>query len=278
MPVMSAKAESLRVAVVQLNSRDDLRQNLEACRQSIRQAADQGAKLVTLPENFAFFGSETAKRSVAESLDEPFGPILSTLCDAAREHHVNILAGGWPERSGDPSRPYNAASMITAEGKIAAQYHKMHLFDVDAPDGKSYRESNGVTPGSEPVCVDIDGFCIGLSICYDLRFPELYRRLVDAGAEVLCVPSAFTAATGQAHWHLLCRARAVESQCFVLAPGQWGTHYNDRKTYGHSLIVDPWGDVLIDAPDGTGVHLATLSRARLNQVREKLPCLRHRRL
>lgn len=272
------QAQTLCVAVVQLNSREDVRENLIACREYIAEAAELGATLVALPENFAFLGSESAKRAIAETLDAPPGPITSMLREAAVRHHIHLLAGGWPERSADPSRPYNAATMFSPEGAVAAHYRKIHLFDVDAPDGKAYRESNGVTPGSELVTVDVGGFRVGLSICYDLRFPELYRKLVDAGAEILCAPAAFTAATGEAHWHLLCRARAVESQCFVVAPGQWGVHLNDRRTYGHSLVVDPWGDILVDAPEGPGVYVATLSRLHLDTVRQKLPSLRHRRL
>lgn len=272
-------AETLRVGVVQLNSGDDLALNLEACRRSIARAADCGARFVVLPENFAFFGSEQAKRGLAERLDaESPGPILEMLSTEAAKHRLYLLGGGWPEASADAARPYNAATVVGPDGDVVATYHKIHLFDVDAPDGHSYRESAGVTPGSAVQCVTVEGFRIGLSICYDLRFPELYRRLVDDGAEVLCIPSAFTFATGQAHWHLLCRARAIENQCFVLAPGQWGTHPRNRKTYGHSLILDPWGEILEEVAEGEGIAVATLSREKLQAVRSKLPSLSHRRL
>ncbi|MGE5785304.1 MAG: carbon-nitrogen hydrolase family protein [Myxococcales bacterium] len=272
-------AETLRVGVVQLNSGDDVGANLDACRRLIAKAADLGAQFVALPENFAFFGSEQAKRELAERSDEASnGPILEMLSTAASAHRVYVLGGGWPESSADALRPYNTAIVVGPDGRIIARYRKIHLFDVDAPDGHAYRESNGVTPGASIECVTIEGFRVGLSICYDLRFPELYRRLVDEGAEIVCIPSAFTFATGQAHWHLLCRARAIENQCFVIAPGQWGSHPRNRKTFGHSLILDPWGEILEEISEGEGVAVATLNRERLVAVRNKLPSLSHRRL
>lgn len=271
-------SQTLRVAAVQLNSKEDLSANLENCAQLVAKAADQGANFVALPENFAFMGSEANKRAIAESLDGSSGPIRSALSELASRHRIHILAGGWPLASEDPKRPYNAASVFGPNGAVEATYCKMHLFDVDAPDGVSYRESDGVTPGSDLVCVTIGAFRVGLSICYDLRFPELYRGLVDLGAEVICIPAAFTAATGRSHWEVLCRARAIESQCYVIAPGQSGRHLGNRETFGHSLIVDPWGDVAADAGDGTGLVLADLDKERLTKIRTQLPSLRHRRL
>jgi deaminated glutathione amidase len=270
--------QSLRVAAVQLNSREDLSANLDTCRRLVRSAVEQGARFVALPENFALMGSEAERRNCSERLEGPAGPIRTMLVEVAKTHGIWLLAGGWALVSGDDARPYNAASVVGPDGRLLATYYKIHLFDVDAPDGISYRESNSVTPGNEPVCVNVDGFRVGLSICYDVRFPELYRKLVDMGAEALCVPAAFTAATGAAHWDLLCRARAVESQCYLVAPAQTGKHLGERETYGHSLIVDPWGKVLADAGDGEGIVVADIERARVDEIRAKLPCLRHRRV
>jgi predicted amidohydrolase len=161
---------------------------------------------------------------------------------------------------------------------LVARYRKLHLFDVDVGDGQSYRESASTSPGAAPVVVDLAGFRVGLSICYDLRFPELYRVLTDLGAEIIVVPSAFTLATGKDHWHVLLRARAIEAQAYVVAAAQWGTHPRGRRTYGKSLVADPWGDVIAQCPDGEGIVLANIDRAHLERVRASLPSLRHRRL
>lgn len=271
-------SQSLRVAAVQLNSGEIVKDNLSMCAELIGSAVDQGAQLVVLPENFAFMGTEVDKRAIAENLEGPKGPIRSALSEVASRNRIYILAGGWPLASGDPMRPFNAASVFGPTGDVIATYRKIHLFDVDAPDGVSYRESDGVSPGSELVCTSIGEFRVGLSICYDLRFPELYRGLVDNGAEVICIPAAFTAATGRSHWEVLCRARAIESQCYVVAAGQVGRHLGNRETFGHSLIIDPWGDVVADAGDGIGVVLADIDKERLAGIRTRLPSLKHRRL
>jgi len=268
---------TLKVAAVQMNSSDRLEANLDTCRSLIARAADEGARFVALPENFAFMGSEAAKRDLAEGLDGEPGPIRRLLESAAREFGVYILGGGWPLVSGDVRRPFNAATLHDPQGRLLATYRKIHLFDVDAPDGISYRESDGVTPGDQVVCVAVDGFRVGLSICYDIRFPELYRKLVDQHADIICIPAAFTAATGQAHWEVLCRARAIESQCYVVAPGQTGSHLGNRRTHGHSLIVSPWGDILADAGTGEAVVLSHIEHTNLTSIRTKLPCLQHRR-
>jgi deaminated glutathione amidase len=270
--------EILRVAAVQLNSCDDVSTNLTTCRRLIGAASSEGARLVVLPENFAFMGKEAGRRTCVERLDGPAGPIRSMLFETASLHGIYLVAGGWPLASDDEMRPFNAASIVTPSGGFLATYRKIHLFDVDAPDGISYRESRGVTAGSVPICATVDGFRVGLSICYDLRFPELYRKLVDMGAEIICIPAAFTAATGRAHWEVLCRARAIESQCYVIAPGQTGAHRGGRETYGHSLVVDPWGEILADAGDHEGIVVVNVDRTRIGSVREKLPCLQHRRL
>lgn len=270
-------ASVLRAAVVQLNSQDQLQDNLTTCARLTQQAAEQGARLVLLPENFAYFGSNRGRTEVAEDLDE-HGPIVEALCAMARTARVTLIAGGMPERNGDALRPYNTAVVVNAQGEKVLRYRKIHLFDVELSQEQAYRESAGTSPGSEPRVVDVDGWKVGLSICYDLRFPELYRALVDRGAEVLVVPAAFTKATGTDHWHPLLRARAIESQCWLLAAAQWGNHPGDRQTYGHSMVIDPWGTIVAEQPEGVGVQCVDLDPQRLHDVRQRLPSLQHRRL
>ncbi len=269
---------TIRVAAIQLSSGDDLVQNLKSVELWVAQAKSAGAQLAVLPENFAFFGAETRRRELAERLGDDAAPIQSTLRRIAREHAIALVAGGWPERSNDPQRPYNALTAYDASGMLIGNYRKLHLFDVELAEGIAYRESESTLAGDDVVVAQLLGATLGLSICYDLRFPELYRRLVDLGAQVLCIPSAFTAETGRDHWHLLNRARAVESQSWVIAANQWGRHGKNRQTYGHSLIVDPWGTVVADAMDRPGFIVADVDLDWLADVRERLPVLRHRRL
>lgn len=273
--------ETLRVAAVQLQSQDDVAANLAECARLVSLAARDGAKVVLLPENFAFFGAEESKRSVAEQRQDPAGQIQSALVAMARRAEVFLVAGGFPEASADPARPYNAAFVYGPDGSLLSSYRKLHLFDVELQDGAAYGESAATTPG-EPAesvaCFDVGGFRIGLSICYDLRFPELYRALVSRGANVLLVPAAFTLHTGKDHWRPLLQARAIESQAYVIAAAQWGKHPRDRATYGHSLVVDPWGTVIAEASDQVGFVLATLDLGYVNRVRAAIPCLAHRRL
>jgi predicted amidohydrolase len=267
---------ALRVAAVQLNSQDDVGKNLDECERLVGEAANRGAKMVLLPENLAYFGPEDGKRRIAENLSHTASPIAARLAATARNHGVTVVAGGIPEQSSDPSRPYNTCAVFGPAGELVARYRKIHLFDVKLTDGTSLCESNATSRGEEPVVVEVGGFKIGLSICYDVRFPELYRALVDRGAEVLVVPAAFTVHTGKDHWHVLLRARAIESQSYVVAAAQWGKHPKGRTTYGHSLIVDPWGTVLSDAPDKPCVVMADLEKADVTRVRTSLPSLQHR--
>lgn len=268
-------SETVRVAAVQLNSQDNLEQNLAACRQWVHAAASAGAKLVLLPENFAYFGPEAGRLSVAESLADP-GPIQTCLAKLAATCHVALVAGGFPEQGPDERRSYNTCLAYDEQGHRVASYRKIHLFDVDLPDGTRMLESSSTAAGGEAVVVSLAGLRCGLSICYDLRFPELYRRLVDRGAELLVVPAAFTLHTGRDHWHVLLRARAIESQCWLLAAGQWGRHPQGRTTFGHSLVVDPWGAVVSDSSDRVGFVTADVDLGYLKQVRSHLPCLTHR--
>lgn len=274
----SLDRDALEVAAVQLNSRDDLEENLRTCRDLVRRASERGAKLVLLPENFAFFSADSGRRQVAESLAGEPGPIRKAMSEWASECAVTVIGGGFPETSPDPLRPYNTCAVVDPSGELVASYRKIHLFDVDLSDGTRLSESTATAAGETPQVVDVAGFKVGLSICYDLRFPELYRALVDQGAELIVVPAAFTLHTGKDHWHVLLRARAIEAQAWVVAAGQWGRHPRDRVTYGHSLVVDPWGTVVAEASDGVGLVLARIERARLDDVRRGLPSLRHRRL
>jgi predicted amidohydrolase len=272
-------AERLTVAAVQMSSQDDLAKNLAAACARIDEAARRGARVVVLPENFAFMGTEAQKREIAESTDAPdAGPILRALSLAARRASVWVVGGGMPERSEDRERPFNTCVVLAPDGSIAARYRKIHLFDVDLPDGSTYRESAATSPGDRAVTVAIDGWKIGLSVCYDVRFPELYRALSDAGAEAVVVPAAFTLLTGKDHWHVLLRARAIEAQAYVIAPAQWGKHPRGRQTYGKSLVADPWGEVVAQASEGEGIVVADLERAFLDDVRGRVPSLRHRRI
>ncbi len=268
----------MRIAVVQLNTQDDLRENLARVRHWVTEAANAGAQVVTLPENFAFMGEEARKRELAEWLDVSFpGPILGALVECASQRGVWIVAGGMPEQSEDPTRPYNTSVVVDPRGRVAATYRKVHLFDVSLPDGTSLRESAATSAGSEPATVEVLGVRLGLSICYDVRFPELYRRLVDQGARVVTVPAAFTLTTGKDHWHTLLRARAIENLVYVVAPAQHGKHPRGRQTYGKSLIVDPWGEVIAQCSEGEGFAMAKLDFEYQDRVRNSLPSLLHRK-
>jgi deaminated glutathione amidase len=268
----------MRVAVVQLNSKEELFVNLSRVRHWISAAASEGAKLVTLPENFAFMGEEAQKRSLAERVDGAFpGPILAALAECAVKHGVWVLGGGLPEKSEDEARPFNTSVLVDPTGSVVASYRKVHLFDVSLADGTSYRESAATSAGSEAVTTEVLGTRLGLSICYDLRFPELYRRLVDQGARVVTVPAAFTLMTGKDHWHALLRARAIENQVYILAPAQHGKHPRGRQTYGKSVVIDPWGDVIAQCSDGEGFATVSLDFRYQDHVRNSVPCLLHRK-
>jgi nitrilase len=266
-------------AAIQLSSVADRDANLAVAERLLRQAAAAGVALAILPENFAFMGAkERDKLAIAESDGQ--GPIQHFLAAMALELKLWIVAGTVPLAvPGDADRVYAACLVYDAQGRRAARYDKIHLFDVEVPGGERYRESATIARGAiEPVVVQTPIGKLGLSVCYDLRFPELYRALAAQGAEVLCVPAAFTARTGPPHWEPLLRARAIENQCFVIAPGQHGSHAGGRTTHGHSLIVDPWGEILAQQADGDGVIAAALAQERLQQVRASFPALTHRRM
>lgn len=271
-------ANSFSVALLQLNSRDQVDRNLSECARWAEIAAEARPALIVLPENFAFFGSEAQKREIAERLGDEAAPIQKAVSSIARAAGATVVAGGFPEQSPEPLRPYNSCAVFSPTGDVLAAYRKIHLFDVDLPSGQRYRESEGVSAGVEPVVVDVGRTKVGLSICYDLRFPELYRALVDRGAEVLLVPAAFTAETGKHHWQVLLRARAIESLAWVLGAAQSGEHGLGRVTYGHSCAVDPWGTVVAEREQDPGVLLVSVDLDQVRVCRERLPSLRHRRL
>ncbi|WP_287128839.1 carbon-nitrogen hydrolase family protein [Candidatus Cyanaurora vandensis] len=263
-------------AAIQMTSTPGIQSNLAQAEQLIAEAVSRGASLVGLPENFAFMGPEQDKITKAETIAtyaETF------LLEAARRHSITLLGGGFPAPTGD-GKLFNTALLVAPTGEVIGRYRKLHLFDVNLPDGNTYRESDTVVSGTEVVLADGGRLGkIGLSVCYDLRFPELYRQLALRGAEVIVVPSAFTAYTGKDHWRPLLRARAIENTCYVIAPAQVGEHYARRQTYGHAMILDPWGNTLADAGDGgEGIALAPINPERLAQVRTQLPVLDHFRL
>ncbi|MCA9537234.1 MAG: carbon-nitrogen hydrolase family protein [Myxococcales bacterium] len=270
-------------ACVQLCCTTDQERNLDTAERLIRRAAQMGAKLVATPENTPFLGPQFHKVSLAEPLDGPIGRRFAALAD---ELGIYLLLGSMaeqrvlPDGAIDEQRCHNTSAFYGPDGKLRAVYRKMHLFDVDVPGGLTIRESDTVAAGEHVVVVDTDLGTMGLTICYDLRFPELYRALVDRGVDLIFIPSAFTLTTGKDHWHALLRARAIETQCFVLAPAQWGVHdeHGKRQSYGHSAIIDPWGVVLADRGHGEGLCLAEIDLERAAAVRRAIPVRDHRRL
>lgn len=266
--------QKVTAAAVQMNSQPDLDHNLEQAYGLIEKAAGNGARFIGLPENFAFLGDLEARMNQADTIAER---VPSFLEDTAAEFEIYLLGGSYPVPDGK-GKVYNHSRLLGPDGKILARYDKIHLFDVDLPEGESYRESDFVHAGENgPAIFRSDEIGnLGLTVCYDLRFPELYRKLTQAGAEILCVPSAFTATTGKDHWEPLLRARAIENTAYVFAPAQTGTHGKKRKTHGQSLIIDPWGELLADGGTGTGIVYADLESDRLKEVRRRIPSLQHR--
>jgi predicted amidohydrolase len=268
-------AENFTLACVQVNAGADMTANIKAASRLVRKAREKRADLVALPENVAMmeFGH---RRILAAARPEADHPALIAFCDLAREQGVWLHIGSLTVRLKEEAVA-NRSFLISDSGEVVARYDKIHLFDVDLPNGESYRESRTFRPGSKAVVAKTPWARFGLSICYDLRFPHLYRSLAKGGAELLGVPSAFTRQTGQAHWHVLLRARAIENGCFIYAPAQCGEHANGRQTFGHSLIIDPWGKVLADAGEEPGVVLAEIDLARVREARAALPSLHHDR-
>jgi nitrilase len=270
----------MRVAAVQMNSGADVAANLQQAESLLAEAAAEGCKLAVLPENFALMPLRGRdKAAIAETPGE--GPIQTLLAELSKRHGMWIIGGSMPLVSPeiDKERVYGACPVYGADGEQKAIYRKIHLFDVDLVDKQeSYRESRSMYPGDSVTAVDTPCGRVGLTICYDLRFPELFRQLVDDAATLFTVPAAFTATTGEAHWHTLLRARAIENLAYVLAPGQYGEHPDRRSTYGHSLIVDPWGRVVAEAADGNCIVVADIDPGLPAKLRSEFPALQNRRL
>jgi deaminated glutathione amidase len=268
---------------IQFTSARDYEPNIRAVSDLVRRARDGGADFVLTPENTGLT-EPIGKLRREKARDEANHPVLTALREVAQETGVWLLIGSLaidlsrePGTAGGERRLANRSYLVGPNGAVVARYDKIHMFDVDLADGESYRESNAFRPGDRTVLAETPWGVLGMTVCYDLRFPHLYRALARAGADFLAIPSAFTIPTGKAHWHVLMRARAIENGCFVFAPAQWGEHAEGRQTYGHSLIVDPWGEVLADGGQGVGIVSARIEVAAIAKARRMVPSLQHDR-
>lgn len=267
-----------RIAAVQMASGPNVNANLLEAARLIDKAVSDGAGLVALPENFAIMGM-TERDKVKVKEDDGSGPIQEFLSQQAKKHGIWLVGGTIPMAAKDDSKVLSACLLYNDKGEVVARYNKMHLFDVSLEDGsENYTESETIEPGDEVKVVDTPFGRLGLAVCYDLRFPEMFRTMLDDGVELIVLPSAFTAITGRAHWEVLVRARAIENLCYVLAPNQGGYHVNGRETHGDSMIVDPWGQVLDRLPRGSGVVISDIDHDGLVSIRRSLPAISHRRL
>ena len=265
----------VRMAVIQLNSRSNPSENMAAVEQLLDRAADMGAQFVGLPELWTYLGPYIGYEEAAQTIP---GPAIALLQEKARKHNMIVHGGSIVERHPNLSgKFYNTSVLINRSGEIVAQYRKIHLFDVQLANGEQHLESERIVPGDRVVTAEVDGITFGLTVCYDLRFPELYRSLVLRGAQVLLVPAGFTLHTGRDHWEVLLRARAIENLCYVVAPGQVGTYPPNKHCFGRSMIIDPWGLVLAQAQDMPTVILSEVDLAQIEQARAQIPCLEHRR-
>lgn len=277
---MTTSAKTI-VGIVQMCAGADVERNVRETLALAAQAAEAGAQVVLLPEAFAFIGSERERNKHLENVPpeggEVAGPILASCMATARRANAHLVLGGFPEQAPD-GRAFNTCIHLTPDGAIAAAYRKVHLFDVDLADGTRMRESRSTAPGDRAVVTETPFGKLGLTVCYDVRFPLLYQALADLGAIAIAVPSAFFKNSGRAHWHVLLRARAIECQCYILAPAQHGDHgHRGRQSYGHGLIVDPWGDIVAECEGGDGFALAEVDPERVAAVRAELPSLANRR-
>jgi len=269
-------------ACVQFTAGPDAELNLRVVSDLIRRGRGAGADFIMTPEASNFI--ETGRRRREKARPEADDPFLAGMCGLARETGAWLLIGSLvidatsePGAVAGEARLANRSFLVDPTGAIVARYDKIHMFDIDLPGGESYRESNAYRPGQGTVVAETPWGRLGISVCYDVRFPNLYRALAQAGADFLSIPSVFTVPTGSAHWHVLLRARAIENSCFVFAPAQWGEHTAGRRSYGHSLIVDPWGEVLADGGEGVGIATARIDVARIAEVRRMVPSLQHDR-
>lgn len=265
----------LRSAAIQVNTRDNPAQNLAAVERLLDQAADLGAQFAALPEFWSYLGPYVGFEQAAQTVP---GPFIERLQEKARQHRMIVHGGSIVERHPELSgKFYNTCVLIDRSGEIVAKYRKIHLFDVDLANGERHYESERIVPGDELVTAQIDGITFGLTICYDLRFPELYRLLALRGAQIVMVPAGFTLHTGRDHWEVLLRARAIENLCYVIAPAQVGSYPPNRHCFGRSMIIDPWGLVLAQAPDVPGVIMADIDLEASTRARAQIPCLENRR-
>ncbi|WCL47824.1 carbon-nitrogen hydrolase family protein [Leptospira sp. GIMC2001] len=271
--------QKFKVAAIQLTSTEDIEQNLLRAFEICKDAAQAGAIVIGLPENFAFFGRESVK---SENYEIIYRQSIEFLEKTSRELEIFLLGGGYPSKSSDAKKYYNTASIFSPKGEMLYTYHKMHLFDSNPGDGVEYKESNTVQAGEQlPMPVQLgDLGKFSSLVCYDLRFPELFRHLSKLGTEVIFLPAAFTKLTGEAHWEVLLRSRAIENLCYVVAPAQTGVHDSSgkRKTYGHSMIIDPWGKIVESIGDEIGYAMAEIDITKIYEARSKIPALSHRRL
>lgn len=265
---------SFVAAVIQLTTTRDPESSMNEAEALVRKAAAQGAEFIALPENINFMGTEPEKLLLAEPRD---GPTFRRMADLAKALGVHLLAGTLPESGPDTSHAYNTSVLYGPSGEAVSAYRKVHLFDNALGEGATHLESESVTPGIGLKLADTTLGKIGLSVCYDLRFAELYRTLARAGAQMLCVPAAFTVPTGRDHWEVLLRARAIENQAYVFAPAQYGTNTESRRTYGRAMIIDPWGTVLAQCPDRPSIAMASIDLDVVTDLRRKMPCLQHER-
>jgi deaminated glutathione amidase len=268
-------SRNLTIALVQNRATADFAVNLDRCLSFAAEGARDGARFIALPEYFSGLRSD-GPRIHPVAFPESEHPAIPAFAELARRNGATVLLGSLGVLAAD-GRIFNRAYLLDPQGKVSGRYDKIHLFDIDMPDGTPVRESATIAPGSNAVLTKVAGVSIGLSICYDLRFPLLYRKLAQAGAEILTVPAAFTKATGEAHWHVLNRARAIENGCFVVSPCQWGELPGGALSYGHSLIVDPWGRVVVDGGEGEGVFTATIDLDLVAATRARIPSLQHDR-
>ena len=272
---MAPMSRNLTIALVQNRATADFAVNLDRCLSFAAEGARDGARFIALPEYFSGLRSD-GPRIHPVAFPESEHPAIPAFAELARRNGATVLLGSLGVLAAD-GRIFNRAYLLDPQGKVSGRYDKIHLFDIDMPDGTPVRESATIAPGSNAVLAKVAGVSIGLSICYDLRFPLLYRKLAQAGAEILTVPAAFTKATGEAHWHVLNRARAIENGCFVVSPCQWGELPGGALSYGHSLLVDPWGRVVVDGGEGEGVFTATIDLDLVAATRARIPSLQHDR-
>ena len=267
----------MRAAILQMTSGIDPAANAAAIVEAVGHAAGEGAEMLFTPEMAGYLDRNRA-RAVETLRSEADDPVLAAVREAAARHGLWVHLGSLPlKEEGGDGRWVNRSFVIDGKGQIRARYDKIHLFDVDLATGESWRESAVYRPGEKVAAVETPWGRMGLSVCYDLRFPDLYRALTNAGATMLLVPAAFTVPTGEAHWHVLLRARAIEAGCFVIAPAQTGQHEDGRETYGHSLVIDPWGEVLLDMGEQAGLALADIDLSRVEDVRGRVPAIANRR-